>query len=97
MTNGLIYGIIKTIKEGREEEKMRKLIIHETDIHGSGYVQYNGNGFAYWSDGDYGNVKGTVEGLIGLGFIKEEDVIFIDGDEIYEILDEALANAEGEN
>lgn len=76
---------------------MHKLIIHETDCHGVGYVYFDGNGFPYYYDGDYGNAKGTVEGLIGLGFIKEEDVIFIDGDEIYEILDKALANAKGEN
>lgn len=76
---------------------MRKLIVHETDCHGVGYVYFDGNGFPYSYDDYYGNVKGTVEGLIGLGFIKEEDVIIIDGDEIYEILDKALANEEGEN
>lgn len=71
---------------------MRKLIVHETDIHGKGYVQYNGDGFDYFYDGDYGNVKEAVRALINIGFIKEEDVLFIDGDEIYEILDEALAD-----
>ena len=75
---------------------MRKLIIHETDIHGSGYVQFNGNGFAYWSDGECGNARVVIEELIKIGFINEEDVLIIEEDEIYEILDEALANAEGE-
>lgn len=72
---------------------MHKLIVHETDCHGSGYVHFDGNGFAYWSDGDYGNIREAVQGLIGLGFIKEEDVIFLDGDEIYAFLDEALINS----
>ena len=75
---------------------MRKLIIHETDIHGSGYVQFNGNSFAYWSDGECGNARVVIEELIKIGFINEEDVLIIEEDEIYEILDEALANAEGE-
>lgn len=76
---------------------MRKLIVHETDIHGSGYVQFNGKGFAYWSDGDCGNARTVIEELIKIGFINEEDILIIEEDEIYEILDEALANAEGEN
>lgn len=76
---------------------MRKLIVHETDIHGDGYVQYNGSGFPYWSEGDCGNAREVIEELIKIGFINEEDVLIIEGDEIYGILDEALANAEGEN
>lgn len=76
---------------------MRKLIVHETDIHGSGYVQYNGSGFSYYCDGEYGNVRAVIEDLIKIGFINKEDVLIIEADEIYEILDEALANAEGEN
>lgn len=72
--------------------KMRKLIVHETDVHGNGYVQYNGNGFDYSYDSEYGNVRGAVWGLIELGFIERDDVLFIDGDEIYEILDKALAD-----
>lgn len=71
---------------------MRKLIVHETDCHGNGYVQYNGDGFYYFYDGDCGNVKEAVRALINIGFIKEDDVLFINGDEIYEILDEALAD-----
>lgn len=71
---------------------MRKLIVHETDCHGNGHVQYNGNGFDYFYDGEYGNMKGAVWGLIELGFIDRDDVIFIDDDEIYEMLDEALAD-----
>lgn len=75
---------------------MRKLIVHETDIHGSGYVQYNGSGFPYYYDGDCGNARVVIEDLIKIGFINKDDVLFVDNDEIYEILDEALANAEGE-
>lgn len=75
---------------------MRKLIVHETDIHGNGYVQYNGSGFHYLYD-DEGNAKVIIEELINIGFINEDDVLFLDGDEIYEMLDEALANSEGEN
>jgi hypothetical protein len=72
---------------------MRKLIIHETDCHGNGYVQFNGSGFNYSYDDEYGNIGEAVKGLIALGFIKEEDVIFLDGDEIYAFLDEALINS----
>lgn len=71
---------------------MRKLIVHETDIHGSGYVQFNGNGFAYWSDGDYGNARAVIEELIKIGFINEEDVLIFEEEEIYEILEKALAD-----
>ena len=71
---------------------MRKLIVHETDIHGSGCVQFNGKGFAYWSDGDCGNARAVIEELIKIGFINEEDVIFLDGDEIYAFLDDALTD-----
>ena len=75
---------------------MRKLIVHETDIHGSGYVQYNGSGFSYHCEDD-GNARAIIEELIKIGFINEEDVLIIEEDEIYEILDEALANAEGDD
>ena len=71
---------------------MRKLIVYETDYHGSGYVQYNGNGFPYYYNGDCGDARSVIEELIKIGFINEEDVLFIDDDEIYEILDEALAD-----
>lgn len=71
---------------------MRKLIVHDTDIHGSGYIQYNGSGFHYWSEGDCGNARIVIEELIKIGFINEKDVLIIEEDEIYEILDEALAD-----
>lgn len=70
---------------------MRKLIVHETDCHGCGYVQYNGSGFPYYYDDDCGNARVVIEELIKIGFINEEDVLIIDDDEIYEVLDEALA------
>ena len=71
---------------------MRKLIVHETDIHGNGYVQFNGNGFAYWSDGDCGNARAVIEELIKIGFINEEDVLIFEEEEIYEFLEKALAD-----
>ena len=71
---------------------MRKLIVHETNSHGNGYVQFNGSGFPYWYDGDCGNARVVIEELIKIGFINEEDVLIIEEDEIYEILDEALAD-----
>ena len=75
---------------------MRKLIVHEIDIHGNGYVQFNGSGFHYYYE-DSGDVKAVIKNLIDIGFINKDDVLFIDDDEIYKILDEALANAEGKN
>lgn len=71
---------------------MRKLIVHETNCHGNGYVQYNGSGFAYYHE-DSGDAKEIIRDLIDIGFIKEKDVIFIEGNEIYEMLDEALADS----
>lgn len=70
---------------------MCKLIVHETDCHGDGYVQFNGSGFAYFHE-DSGNAKEIIKDLIDIGFIKEEDVIFLDGDEIYAFLDDALTD-----
>jgi hypothetical protein len=69
---------------------MRRLIVHETDNHGCGYVHFDGRGFPYSYDDEYGNIGEAVKGLIALGFIKEEDVIFLYDDEIYAFLDEAL-------
>ena len=64
---------------------MSKLIIHETDCHGCGVVYYEGKteGYAYDDNAD---VRGAVEVLIEVGAIKEEDVIIIEGEEIYEQL-----------
>jgi NAD-dependent dihydropyrimidine dehydrogenase PreA subunit len=68
---------------------MSKLIIHETDCHGCGVVYYEGKteGYAYDDNAD---VRGAVQVLIDVGAIKEEDVIIIEGDEIYERLADLL-------
>ena len=62
-----------------------KLIIHETDCHGCGYVAYEGRVIRYDYD-DEGNIRRVVEQLIELGFIPEDKVMIYDGDELYEIL-----------
>ena len=69
-----------------------KLIIHETDCHGGGYVYYNGKCEDYiYDDGKWGDVKATVEALIEIGFINKEDVaIFTDGEVIYKMVEKGV-------
>lgn len=72
-----------------------KLIIHETDCHGCGYVHYNGTTKYYsYDDGAFGDVRATVQELIDIGFIKPEEVVIFDGDndDIYHLLDIAIEN-----
>ena len=69
-----------------------KLIIHETDCHGSGNVYYNEkcDNYAY-DDSYWGDVKTTVEALIRIGFINAEDVvIFTDDNELYKMVEKGL-------
>ena len=62
-----------------------KLIIHETDCHGSGFAAYEGKVISYIYD-DEGDIRRVVERLIELGFIPEDKVMIYDGDELYKIL-----------
>ena len=73
-----------------------KLIIHETDCHGCGYVYYNGTTKCYsYDDGTFGDVRATVQELIDIGFIKYEDVvIFTNEDNIYEYVEKGLRVAD---
>ena len=68
---------------------MSKLIIHETDCHGCGAVYYNGKiePYAYDLNAD---IRGAVEVFIDLGILKEEDVIILEGEEIYTKLADLL-------
>ena len=69
-----------------------KLIIHETDCHGGGYIYYNGKCEDYiYDDGKWGDVKSTVEALIEIGFINYVDVvIFTNDDNIYKYVEKGL-------
>ena len=74
-----------------------KLIIHETDCHGSGTVYFEGRTECYsYDDGGLGDVRRTVEGLIDLGFINPDDVIIFDDYEnnIYEFVEKRLDKSE---
>ena len=62
---------------------MSKLIIHETDCHGSGRIYYKGSTDYYSYDDDSGNVAAAVQALINIGFINPDDVLIYEGDEIY--------------
>ena len=73
--------------------KNKKLIIHETDCHGCGYVTYNGE-TSYYSYDDIGDIRTVVQKLIDMGFIKIEDVIILENDEIYDAV-ERYYNGEG--
>jgi hypothetical protein len=72
-----------------------KLIIHETDCHGCGRIYFEGRTENYsYDDGDLGDVRATVEGLIELGFIDPNDVIIFDDYEknIYKFIEKALTD-----
>lgn len=65
---------------------MNKLIIHQTDSHGSGKYLYNGKVESYYYDDEPGNMVAAVQALIDIGFIKSEDVVIFEDDEIYKYL-----------
>lgn len=68
---------------------MSKLYIHETDCHGCGNIIYENKVEHYtYDDGEFGDARATVKALIDLGFINPDDVVFIEGDEIYDYLKE---------
>lgn len=75
---------------------MSKLIIHETDCHGGGYVYFNGKTHSYsYDDGAFGDVRATVQELINIGFINPKDVFIFDETsdfDIYRALDIAIEN-----
>lgn len=65
-----------------------KLIIHETDCHGCGTVVYKGNVDTYsYDDECTGDIRAAVQFLIDIGFIDEDEVRIIEGDDIYGLLD----------
>jgi hypothetical protein len=61
---------------------MAKLIIHENDCHSCGTVYYNGKTEPYAHDLN-ADMRGAVEVLIELGVLKEDDVVILEGEEIY--------------
>ena len=67
---------------------MSKLIIHETN-YGCGKVYYNGNIETYAYD-DNADVKNAVRILIDVGAIKEDDVVIVKEDGIYDKLADLL-------
>ena len=62
---------------------MSKLIIHETDCHGSGKIYYRGSTDYYSYDDESGDIAAAVRALINIGFINPDDVLIYEGDEIY--------------
>lgn len=68
---------------------MSKLLIHETDCHGCGYYCYEGKVERYVYDDEPGDMKIAVQALIDIGFIKKEDVIIVEGADIYAMIKEA--------
>ena len=70
-----------------------KLIIHETDPHGCGYVYYNGKCDHYhYDDGAWGDVRATVQELVNIGFINMDNVVFLDDDaEMYALIEKGLS------
>ena len=71
--------------EEKKEEKPSKLIIHETDDDGCGVIHYKGKTEPYsYDDCIYGDIKSTVKSLIDLGFIKPEQVLIFEQNQLYE-------------
>ena len=68
------------------------LIINETDCHGCGTIYYKDKCYNYsYDDGEWGDVRRTVEKLINIGFIQWEDVaIFEDNEELYKMVEKGL-------
>ena len=65
-----------------------KLIIHEIDRQGCGYVAYNGEVEEYACDDEnWGNIKTAVEKLIEIGLINPNDVVIFDSENsIYDVV-----------
>ena len=64
-----------------------KLIVHDTNCHGQGNVIYNSK-VEYYSYDDTTDMRQAVEMLLDLGFLKHEEVLIIEGDDIYDYLKE---------
>lgn len=75
-----------------KERTHKKLFIHQTDHHGQGYFGIVGekDTFSSYSfeDDETGDIAMAVNALINIGFINSDDVLYIDGTEIYEHLKE---------
>lgn len=91
------YELIEPSEEKYEPieppNNKKKLIIHETDCHGIGVCIYNGQIFHYSYD-DIGDMKETILTLIKYGFINADNVLIIDGDAIYPMLEKLINNNE---
>ena len=77
-------------------EAKKKLIIHETDCHGCGRFYYNGKSNYYAYDDETGDIKSAVNTLIEIGFINPDDVVIIDEDNIYPLVERLYATNESE-
>lgn len=65
----------------------KKLIIHETDCHGCGRFYYDGKSYHYAYDDETSDIKSAVIALIDIGFINPDDVVIIDEDNIYPLVE----------
>ena len=64
-----------------------KLIIHETDSHGSGAIYYKGNTYNYaYDDSKCGDMMLAIGFLIEIGFVNEEDVLRFFEDDFLDLL-----------
>ena len=77
-------------------EAKKKLIIHETDCHGCGRFYYDGKSYRYAYDDETGDIKSAVIALIDIGFINPDDVVIIDEDNIYPLVERLYATNESE-
>jgi len=86
-----VKEIVEKEEEKKEKIKKSKLIIHETDCHGCGFVYYNGSGWHYsYDDGEFGDIATSVQALINIGFINPEDVEMFSDTEIYEYIEDKM-------
>ena len=75
----------------KKEKSNKKLLIHEMN-EGMGYFGIVGEKDTFssysYEDEETGDVASTVRALIDIGFIDSNDVLFVEGTEIYEHLKE---------
>lgn len=72
--------------------KMKKTIVHETDVHSSsGVIYHDGVSYDYsYNDEYFGDVKTTLKALADIGIIDLDNFIFFEGNEIYNFVQEKM-------
>lgn len=81
---GMGEQIIKGVNLVPNQRK-HKLIIHETDSHGQGYIIYKDKSEYYCYDLNC-DMKEAIKVLQKIGYLSEEDVKIYENQEIYDVV-----------